>query len=108
MPLASEYNISVFYANSAGIMQEFMQISFTFVSVWMYSKYKMACVLRLAILVLVFGACLRTLSIKIDKFWPIFFGQTLSSCCIPFLINVQIMIANRWFGDSERALATAI
>ena len=74
VPLASEYNISVFYANSAGIAQECMQISFTFVSVWMYSKYRMACVLRLAILVLVFGACLRTLSIKNGKFWPIFFG----------------------------------
>jgi len=35
-------------------------------------------------------------------------GTILVACSAPFIINCQVVVANKWFSDKERALATAL
>ena len=54
------------------------------------------------------GSILRAVCIYSDSFWPIAIGHYLNNCSIPFFTIVMSIIANKWFTDKERALATAI
>ena len=74
----------------------------------MYARYSTSNVLRFAITLLFFGTLLRALCMETDNFWPVFVGSIMCSCCNSFFINVQSIIANTWFGDNERALATGL
>ena len=112
MPLAVQvagsYGISVFLVNSVSIIQPITQITFTFVSIWMYDNFSTISVVRVAVLILLLGTVVRLGCVVTGDFWPVFVGQLIASCSTPFFINVQTIIANTWFGDNERALAGAV
>lgn len=54
------------------------------------------------------GSAIRASAFFTDSFWSLAIGQYVSSCSNAFLLNVQIIIANKWFTDKERGLATAL
>ena len=60
------------------------------------------------ITLMMIGSICRALCFWTEKFWVVALGSYICSCCNPFFINVQSIIANRWFMDDERALATAL
>ena len=80
----------------------------TLISVWMYSRFSTSGVLRFTVTLLMLGSALRALCFFTDSFWPVAVGSFLCSCCNPFFLNCMTIIANRWFTDTERALATAL
>jgi Na+/melibiose symporter-like transporter len=43
-----------------------------------------------------------------QSFWPIFVGSLMLAATAPFGFNSISLIANVWFGDSQRATATSI
>lgn len=43
-----------------------------------------------------------------DKFWPILAGSSIVSLSGPIFLSAQNILCNRWFGDDERGIATAI
>ena len=83
-------------------------VPFTFLGIWLYGKYGVASVLRVVMTVLLIGTLIRASVFKIDGFWPVIVGSYICSCCNPFFINCQVIIANVWFTDKERAVATAL
>ena len=51
---------------------------------------------------------LRFLTLLNDDFWPILLGTFLMASVASIFLNAQIIIANKWFSDKERALAMSI
>ena len=109
IPTTQAFNLgSVLYVNFAVILNSLNAIPMTFFCVWAFSRYSTSNVLRIVISVLLIGTIFRSLCVRTDNFWPVFVGSFFCSCCNPFFINVQSIIANKWFGDNERALATSL
>ena len=50
----------------------------------------------------------RMISIPSGWFWPVLLGTIFQASAAPFIINSQIIVANKWFSDKERALATSL
>ena len=86
----------------------FNAVPMTFASVWMYSRYKTSTVLRFCVTLILVGTAFRAVSGLSDSFWFVAGGKFLCSCANPFFVNVHVLIANKWFSDKERALATAL
>ena len=99
---------SVFYVNLSIAINMVNSVPMTFLCVYLYSKYSTSLVLRLVTTLMLLGAITRASCLWIDSFWPVAIGGYICSCCNPFFINCQSIIANRWFTDKERALATAL
>ena len=89
-------------------MTLFNAIPMTFFSIWVYSNIKLDNAIRGVVTTQLIGALIRALSYPTDSFWPVAIGTYICSSCNPFYINVQGYIANVWFTDSERGLASAI
>lgn len=83
-------------------------VPMTLLSIWAFSNYNAMNVLRFVVSLMMIGSLLRAVCFWNDRFWPVVIGSYISNCCNAFFINVQAIIANKWFTDKERALATAI
>lgn len=79
-----------------------------FLAVYLYGKYRTDYVLRAASLVVCIGALIRFFAFTSDEFWPILAGTFLMSSVNSLFLNSQIIIANKWFADKERAIAMSI
>ena len=107
--VAKAFGLSkVFYVNLSIAVNMFNSVPMTFLCVYLYSRYSTSGILRCVITLMMFGSILRATCFWTDSFWPVALGGYICSCCNPFFINVQSIIANKWFPDNERALATAI
>mmetsp|Transcript_33741 Transcript_33741/g.41649 ORF Transcript_33741/g.41649 Transcript_33741/m.41649 type:complete len:284 (+) Transcript_33741:245-1096(+) len=79
-----------------------------FLAVYLFGKYRTDHVLRIASFVSFSGAMLRFASISQGSFWPVLAGTFLMASVASIFLNSQIIIANKWFSDKERAIAMAI
>jgi len=82
-----------------------------FFSAWFFANFKVHHVLRVAACLQLIGGWVRALSFIGDpntSFWLLLLGQFLFVVTNPFVLGVISLIANLWFGDHERAKATAI
>ena len=77
-------------------------------SVYLFGKYPTDTVLRVASLISLTGAMFRFLSFGNEQFWPILVGTFMMASVASIFLNSQMIIANKWFSDKERALAMAI
>ena len=77
-------------------------------AVYFFGKYRNDIVLRIAAIVFFTGAMFRFLASGIDQFWPIIVGTYIMASAASIFLNSQIMIANKWFPDTERAKAMSI
>ena len=99
---------STIWVNLGAMSMAFCSVPFSFVAIWAFKKYPTSYVLRVASIVMFIGAILRMYGFVNKTFWPILTGTVIASCACPFFINVQSVIANKWFSDHERATATAV
>jgi len=65
-------------------------------------------VLRIAAVMQIFGALFRMISALTHTFGPIFLGALTIASTAPFGFNAISLLANVWFGDSQRATATSL
>ena len=79
-----------------------------FLAVYLFGKYPTDTVLRVASLISLTGAMFRFLSFGNEQFWPILVGTFMMASAASIFLNSQMIIANKWFSDKERALAMAI
>lgn len=80
-----------------------------FTSMKMFTVFSSAWTLRLGCIVLLTGCWFRQLSTYDgNKFWPIVAGSFVISLANPIFLCAQNLICNKWFGDKERGLATAL
>ena len=109
IPIAEAFDQdSVFYVNLAVMIFALNMVPMTFASIWMFTWYSVTAVLRFAMTLMMVGATFRAFCYETDNFWPVYVGSFLCSMSSPFFITVQSIIANKWFGDHERSLATAL
>ena len=109
IPIVAAFEVrDLFYVNMTIMAQVFAPIPMTFVSIWVYSHFKVSDVLRVIVSVQMFGAALRSLCTFNDSYEAVAIGSILVACCNAFFINAQTIIVNKWFTDKERALATAL
>ena len=99
---------SAMMVNLSIIINMVNSVPFTFLCVWLYGKYNVANILRVVTTVMLIGSIFRGMCFVTDSFWPVVVGGYICSCCNPFFINCQVIIANMWFTDQERAIATAL
>ena len=99
---------SVLYVNISIAINMVNSVPMTFLCVYLYSRYSTSGILRLVTTLMMIGAITRASCLWIDSFWPVAIGGYICSCCNPFFINCQSIIANKWFTDKERALSTAL
>ena len=81
--LAGSYGISVFLVNSVSILQPIFQITFTFVSIWMFDNFTTISVVRTATLILLLGTLVRVGCVLTGDFWPVFLGQLIACSSTP-------------------------
>ena len=79
-----------------------------FLAVYLYGKYRIDSVLRVASVISFVGAMFRFLAIYTNTFWPILVGTFMMASVASLFLNSQIIIANRWFSDTERAFAMSV
>ena len=109
IPVAKAFGLdTVFYVNLTIMMNMFNAAPMTFVSIWIYSHFSTSTVLRGVVTLLLVGTGFRALCYFTNSFWPVAVGAYFCSCCNAFLLNVINIVANKWFTDKERALATAL
>ena len=99
---------SVMVVNLSIIINMVNGVPFTFLSIYLFGKYNVSSVLRFISTLMLIGTLMRATVFKIDSFWPVIIGSYICSCANPFFINCQAIIANIWFTDKERAVATAL
>ena len=73
-----------------------------------YKNFRTDSVLRVATVIALCGICFRLYSYINEEFWPILFGNFLMASVYGIYRGSFIMIANKWFPDDERVLATTI
>lgn len=78
------------------------------VSTLLYNRLECRTVLIIASLTMIIGGWTRSLAAISNNFWWIVIGQGIIACSGPMVTCAISIIANNWFGDGERALATAI
>lgn len=79
-----------------------------FLAVYLFGKYRTDTVLRIASIISFIGAMLRYFTFFNDEFWPILLGTFMMASVASIFLNSQIIIANKWFPDTERALAMSV
>lgn len=79
-----------------------------FLAVYLFGKYRTDSVLRVASIISFTGAMLRFFSLTTSEFWPILLGTFMMASVNSIFLNSQIIIANKWFSDTERALAMSV
>ena len=88
IPLADAFELpTVIYINWTILVQVFMPVPMTFVSVWAFSSYKTDTVLRIATTCMLIGSALRAVCYFYQAYWLIAVGQIISSACNVFLNN---------------------
>ena len=109
IPLKDAFDLeSAILVNFTIIMNMINQTPMTFLSIWLFQRFRIDIVMRGVITVLMIGSVIRAGSYLTDNFTFVVIGSYLCSCCNAFFINVQTTIANMWFPDHERAIAVAL
>ena len=79
-----------------------------FLAVYLFGRYRTDTVLRIATTVSFIGAMFRFLALGTDQFWPILLGTFIMASASSIFLNSQIIISNKWFPDTERAIAMSV
>ena len=79
-----------------------------FLAVYLFGKYRTDTVLKIASVISFIGGMIRYLAVSLNEFWPVLVGTLLMASVGSIFLNAQIIIANKWFPDNERAVAMAI
>ena len=107
--IAQAYNLSsTMPVNMCALAFAFCSPPADILAVYLYGKYRVDTVMRLSMVVSFIGAMFRFLTIYNGEFWPILAGTFIMASVASLFLNSQILIANRWFSDKERAFCLSV
>ena len=87
--IASAYNVHLIVVLGCGTSYTATYIPATLASVYLYKKMKSHNVTRIACLIFLIGAWIRTYSVLNNKFWPVLAGEILISLSCPLFCNMM-------------------
>ena len=108
VPIAQAYKVPVSIVNLCAIIFSIFCVPMDLVSSYVYLKFRTDSVLRVATVIALCGVILRLYACVNDEFWPIVLGTAIIASVYAIFIDSYILIANKWFPDEERALASTI
>ena len=89
IPLKDAFDLeSAILVNFTIIMNMINQTPMTFLSIWLFQRFRTDIVMRGVITVLMIGSVIRAGSYLTDNFTFVVIGSYLCSCCNAFFINV--------------------
>lgn len=106
--LQTGYGIKLIEVNLAISAQQFLIIPGFILSAWMYTFMELKTIQMIAAVLTFLGGWLRMLTIISGDFWWVVVGCTIVGASAAFQMGGLNIIANDWFGDKERGLATAL
>jgi hypothetical protein len=108
--IQSAYGVSLYAVTFCTLCFGYAGIFMYPTSMTIYAKLPPTYGLRGGGLLMLTGCWLRSLSSLMDEqpWWPVLTGTLIIAIAAPLFFTPQNVISNRWFGDKERAFATAI
>lgn len=107
--IADAYNVGLEKVSLCTLSSGILAVPMYFISMKLYTVLPAAWMLRLGSVLLLVGCWMRQLStFNGNEFWPIVTGAFINSTAGPIIYSAQNIICNRWFGDDERGIATAL
>jgi len=105
--VAITYNCPQIVVDAQVLMFLFMFIPANFLVIKVLDKYGLRACLLIGGAATIVGAWLRQIVQVYPNFNIVFLGTIICSWAQVFFINTGSKLATNWFGDNERALATA-
>ena len=99
---------SAFPINLCAMLFAICNIPMAFISFYCLQHFTISNVLRVACAMQITGVWMRYQGAVAENFTIVHIGTAFSACAVAFFINSISIIANIWFSDKQRALATAI
>jgi MFS family permease len=84
-----------------------MYVPSNFVSISILNRFGLKASIITGVLFLLVGSWIRMFIMFSGNFIPYYIGTIIAAVGQPFLMNIPSKIASIWFGDKERAIATA-
>lgn len=81
-------------------------IPMTFVAIWMFKAMRPSTAFRIACVLALIGAWIRSFSLTTSRFGMILIGYTIISLSYPILLAAVTLVCNTWLGDHERTFWT--
>lgn len=108
--LIKVYGLSMFESNLTNFVFYIMYVPGTFAAMVVLEKYGVKVSIVIGALFLLLGAWIRLFILFSEErsFTAYFIGAFIAAFGQPFLMNIPSKIATLWFGDKERAMATAV
>lgn len=100
------YGVNSFHTTFLVIPFSFMVMIFLLPYNYISNHYGLRIPTYIAVVALVVGSWLRIL--VNESFWWVILGQSIIAIGQPLTLVAPVKIANIWFGDNQRALATTI
>lgn len=85
-----------------------MYVPSNFISIAVLNRWGIKASIVTGLIFLLIGSWIRMFVVFSNNFSPYFIGATISAASQPFLMNIPSKVASTWFGDKERAIATAV
>lgn len=102
------YEVSLFEVDMCSMIFSATYVIFTFVAMPLYNKIGFTATIRIACLLFCSGCWVRSLNMVHGDFWPILLGSIWLSCSYPFFLSAPGLLAQAWFPDHQRAIATTV
>ena len=107
-PISKEFGVSMIWVNMLSNVYNATYVPMTFLAMYMFNKTTPDWPIRIASILFLAGAWIRSLFIISNAFWPLIVGQTLISCSFPIFTCAITLIANKWYTDSEREIVISM
>ena len=102
------YDLSVLESNLANSAYLIMYIPGNFLSIFLLRRYGVKISIFIAALLFIIGGWIRLFLLFSEGFSVFFIGSFIAALGQPLALNLTSKIASTWFGDKERALASAV
>ena len=92
---------NAFYVTLTIIVWSVQAIPMTFVSILLYNNFRYSTVLRLASVLQISGAWIRSYASVTGTYWPILVGTSIQSLSASLIGQSGNLLANKWFPSNE-------
>ncbi|TNV72744.1 hypothetical protein FGO68_gene148 [Halteria grandinella] len=106
--LTKVYGLSEFESNLTNFVYYIMYVPANFLAIAVLNKWGLKPAITIGTLFVLLGGWIRMFLTFTGNFTPYFMGAIVAAIGQPFLMNIPSKIASTWFGDKERAIATAV
>jgi len=106
--VATTYDVNIIWVHLCSFGFCLMYVPMNFAVIWMYKTFPRHQCLRVGAVLQLIGVWLRYMTVLTGDYWYILAGQFVVAIAQPMIMNAISIIANVWFGDKQRALATSL